>query len=86
LRTNDKCEHACYHISSCEIIKSAEPYVLEDEESQWVVIPFLIKVSTDKFVINKKDHSELKLISANKLDDYKDLTDVEKLKELKFVK
>ena len=38
-----------------DIIKSAEPYIVEDEEARWIIIPYLIEANTDKFVINKMD-------------------------------
>ena len=57
-----------------KIIKSAEPYVVNDKEARWMVIPFLIKLDNNSFVMNKKDHSEVKFVTSKELTKYKELS------------
>ncbi len=64
-----------------KIVKSADPYINQDEEAKWIIIPYLVEVNTSNFVVNKKDHSELKLLSTNELNNYEELAgDIEQLK------
>jgi len=55
------------------ILKTAEPFSLEDEEGRWIVIPYLIEANSETFVLNKKDHSEIKWVKKTELKDYKDI-------------
>lgn len=65
-----------------KLVKSANPYVIIDEEARWITISFLIEVSNNNFTISKKDHSELKWLTKEELNNYPDLkSDIMKLKE-----
>jgi 8-oxo-dGTP pyrophosphatase MutT (NUDIX family) len=68
------------------ILKSGDPYIAEDKEARWLIIPFLIEAGSNKIVLNKKDHSELKWVSSKQLDNYADLTeDVKQFKKRGFL-
>ena len=67
-----------------KILKSGNPFVFEDDEGRWINVPFLIESGSDKFTINKKDHSEMKWVSLKELEQYPDLTEIKELKERKL--
>ena len=58
-----------------KIVKTADPYVMQDKEARWIVIPFVVESKSDKFVRNEKDHSKLKWVSVQELEEYKDIAD-----------
>lgn len=66
----------------CKIIKSSEPYLIEDKEARWIIIPFLLESKNDKFKLNDEDHSELKWVSIEELKNYEDIK--EDIKNLKI--
>src|SRR3989338_11472965 len=57
-----------------EIVKSAKPFTIIDEETRWIILPYLINVNTNKFTINPSDHSEIKWINSKKFSNYPDLS------------
>ncbi|MBI4440819.1 NUDIX domain-containing protein [Candidatus Woesearchaeota archaeon] len=63
------------------IVRSADPFVLTDEEGRWVVIPYLMQVTTDRLVLNKKDHSAMRWVRAGELCSYEDLTELSELRK-----
>jgi len=56
-----------------KIKRSAEPYIINDKEGRWVIIPYLIEVNSTNFIINKKDHSEVRWVGLKDLSKYKDI-------------
>ena len=68
-----------------KLIRSADPYVISDKEGRWIIIPFLIEVSSDKVFLNTKDHDELRWVSREELEAYKDISDLAHMKEQGFV-
>ena len=69
-----------------KIVKSSEPYFVEDKEAHWVIIPFLIEVANSNFILNPAEHSELRWVAKEELLDYKELrTDIQKLKNSNFI-
>lgn len=70
-----------------KIIKSAAPYITEDNESRWIILPYLIETNSANFKRNEIDHSEIKWVTIEELNDYQDLQDdLIKLKQIKFLK
>src|SRR3990172_1389462 len=70
-----------------KIIKSAEPYVIVDNNERWIIIPFLIEVETNKVNRNDKDHSELLWVNREELSKNSDLLqDVKELSNREFFK
>lgn len=63
-----------------KVVRSAEPYMITDSEGRWVVIPFLINVTSDKVFLNTKDHEELRWVSRADLESFKDIVDLSNLK------
>ena len=60
---------------SGKIIRTTDHYSGNVKDKRWIVIPFLIEVNSDKFIINTEDHSELKWATSRELDTYPDLKD-----------
>ena len=59
-----------------------EPYVINDQNIRWVVIPYLIEVNDSEFKINSKDHSEVRCVKLKNLSEYRDLSEeISKLKK-----
>lgn len=67
-----------------KILRSGDPFVFEDDEGRWINIPFLIETNSDKFIINKKDHSEIKWVSLKELEQYPDLAEIKEIKKRKL--
>ena len=65
-----------------EIIKKLIPYIINDKEARWIIIPFIIKILGNRFKINKNEHSEVKWVSARELTQFSDLR--KDIKELKI--
>jgi len=64
-----------------EIIKKLTPYIINDEEARWIIVPFIIKILGNRLKINKNEHSEVKWVSARELTRFGDLRkDVRELK------
>ncbi len=69
-----------------EVIKSAKPFVIIDEEARWIVIPYLIKVNSDKVTINSSDHIEYIWATRTELNSYSDIKDfISKFKEVNLL-
>ena len=56
-----------------KIVRSGNPYTVRDQEGRWIVLPFVINTTSDNFVLNKEDHSELRWISVSELSKYRDI-------------
>lgn len=56
-----------------KIIKTSYPYIVNDEEARWIIVPFIIKILGNRLKINKNEHSEVKWVSAKELEKFKDL-------------
>jgi 8-oxo-dGTP diphosphatase len=56
-----------------EITNRGEPYAHTDEEARWIIIPFLIKTKDHDTTLNPGDHSELKWILPEEMEQYPDL-------------
>ncbi len=70
-----------------QIIKSANPYITEDNEARWIILPYLIEANSANVKRNEQDHSEMKWATKEELDNYQDLqNDLIKLKQIKFLK
>jgi len=70
-----------------KIIKSENPYITEDNEIRWIILPYLIEPSSANFKIKESDHSEMKWVTIEELNNYQDLQeDIIKLKQIKFLK
>ena len=58
---------------SGKIVKTFKPFSFADAEALWLTMPFAVEIETDKIKINSQDHSELKWVSREELNDYSDL-------------
>lgn len=59
--------------SEGKIIDSSPSFEFTDNEGDWTVIPFLVELSTQEVRINPQDHSEIRWVNMNELNDYPDL-------------
>lgn len=55
------------------IIATSKQFSIIDNEGQWIVIPFLIRLGVKNIQVNPEDHSEIKWVSASELGNYPDL-------------
>ena len=55
------------------VVKKSNSFVIADDEGEWTVIPFLVKLDTQDIQVNQEDHSEIKWVAANELSSYPDL-------------
>jgi len=58
---------------SGKILKEGLPFTIADEEARWIVVPFRVVVSSNKAMVNVKDHSELMWVTKRELTEYTDL-------------
>jgi 8-oxo-dGTP pyrophosphatase MutT (NUDIX family) len=64
------------------VVGAADPYLVEDAEARWIVIPFLIEAVSETVTLNPTDHSELRWVSKADLDSYAEIAeDVAALKK-----
>jgi len=64
-----------------------QPYQITDKEAQWIIIPFIINISSTKLTINPAEHSEIKWVSSDDLSNYPDLSqDIKELKKQGILK
>jgi len=69
-----------------KIVKSAEPFSIIDEKARWIIIPYLIKVNSDKVTINYSDHSKYIWATRTELNRYSDLHElINKFKEVNLI-
>ncbi len=56
-----------------KIIRSGMPYVINDREARWIVLPFVVRSTSGKALRHSADHSELQWVKKNELKRYKNL-------------
>jgi len=56
-----------------KIINSSNLFDIIDNEGKWIIAPFLVGVDTQEIKINPEDHSEIRWVIVNELEEYSDL-------------
>jgi len=55
------------------IKKTLEVFSTTDSEARWIIVPFVVELSTGDIQLNKKDHSEFRWILENEIKQYPEL-------------
>lgn len=53
-----------------KIIKSGEVFEVQDKWGRWIIVPFLIKVNSDKVKIDPDEHSEYTWVTPQNINKF----------------
>jgi 8-oxo-dGTP pyrophosphatase MutT (NUDIX family) len=52
---------------------TSAPFIIDELEIRWIIVPYIIDAKSYKFTLNPVDHSEAKWVDRGGLDRYKEL-------------
>lgn len=68
--------------SEGKILKKGQPFTIEDEEGSWIIIPYIVQLSSTDITLNDHDHQAMQWLSIEQLESVSDIkSEFEKMKK-----